>query len=459
MELISWVFWLAAFAVTAFLSIKKSHNNRRYLLFFLAWYPFLPGSFGIALSESLPLLTVNRVLLLILFVYYCSRLHYIKLTFLRKHAYLIGFFVLAVVCNLVAFPAYSGAVKSLFAVIVEELLLLILLVNLLNDRDTLYAGLDVLLCVFGIICLVGVLQTVTGENLADVLKAVTTRGELTAEIEMRMGRVRASSVLNAISFANLCVFMAPLIMYMYETTRRWKYLILLTLDVVALVCTMTRGALFNLAFIVVVMLIERGQKFFNHYLRYVLVALGAGVLLCVVSSSIRDIVLGVFQSLLNVFGLDAKIENFGANMTRGVVSRTEQWTGILWALKHNPVFGFGPDAYARGLIYYYSAEAGWYPARALDTGFTSIIAQYGCVGGVAYLLLFGCLVVGAFRRSYRGPKNNMNQAFKYCFLLLFTLNTTSAFLDQNIFWIVTAMYLAYNTHRLYQPIACKEALY
>ncbi len=460
MEIVSWIFWVVIFVATTFLSVKKSRTNRRYLLLFMAWYPFLPNSFGVELSDSLPLLTVNRLFLLVLFVYYCSRFKVIRLTFFRRHIYLLAFFLLVILGNLWASFSYSGAIKSLFSIVVEQLFLLVILVNILNDRDTLYAGIELLLCVFAVICFVGILQTVTGYNLADVLKMVTTRGELTAEIEMRMGRVRAASVLNAISFANLCVFMTPLIMYMYETTKSLKYLAFLTLDLVALICTMTRGALFNLALIVLIMWIERGRKFVKHYIWYALAAIGAVGVLCIVSSSARSVVVGVMQSLLNVFGLNVRIENFGANETRGVISRTEQWTGILWALKNCPLFGFGPDAYARGLVYYYSVEAGWYPARALDTGFTSIVAQNGCVGGVAYLILYICLLVGAFRRSYRVPqKDNMNRAFKYCFLLLFTLNTTSTFLDQNIFWIVTAMYIAFNTNRLYSSPEKKEAIY
>ena len=69
--------FLVFFIVVALLVALK--GNKKFILFFMAFYPVLPDYFAIELGGGLPLLKASRILLLILMLCVCFRNKKIKL--------------------------------------------------------------------------------------------------------------------------------------------------------------------------------------------------------------------------------------------------------------------------------------------------------------------------------------------------------------------------------------------
>lgn len=77
--------FLVFFIVVALLVALK--GNKKFILFFMAFYPVLPDYFAIELGGGLPLLKASRILLLILMLCVCfhnKKIHLIRQTSLDK---------------------------------------------------------------------------------------------------------------------------------------------------------------------------------------------------------------------------------------------------------------------------------------------------------------------------------------------------------------------------------------
>ena len=75
--------FLVFFIVVALLVALK--GNKKFILFFMVFYPVLPDYFAIELGGGLPLLKASRILLLILMLCVCfhnKKIHYIFYGFL-----------------------------------------------------------------------------------------------------------------------------------------------------------------------------------------------------------------------------------------------------------------------------------------------------------------------------------------------------------------------------------------
>lgn len=84
--------FLVFFIVVALLVALK--GNKKFILFFMAFYPVLPDYFAIELGGGLPLLKASRILLLILML--CVCFHNKKIHLIRQPLKVTGL-ILAVV--------------------------------------------------------------------------------------------------------------------------------------------------------------------------------------------------------------------------------------------------------------------------------------------------------------------------------------------------------------------------
>lgn len=122
--------FLVFFILVALLVALK--GNKKFILFFMAFYPVLPDYFAIELGGGLPLLKASRILLLILML--CVCFHNKKIHLIRQPLKVTGlywplfiYFAARILANGYYAPSLSAAINTEFTVIVEQLLLIVMI--------------------------------------------------------------------------------------------------------------------------------------------------------------------------------------------------------------------------------------------------------------------------------------------------------------------------------------------
>ena len=154
--------FLVFFIVVALLVALK--GNKKFILFFMAFYPVLPDYFAIELGGGLPLLKASRILLLILML--CVCFHNKKIHLIRQPLKVTGlywplfiYFAARILANGYYAPSLSAAINTEFTVIVEQLLLIVMICQVVRSRE------DVHLCVKTIVNASGVVAIISIINV------------------------------------------------------------------------------------------------------------------------------------------------------------------------------------------------------------------------------------------------------------------------------------------------------
>ena len=134
-----------------------SRGNKKFIIFFMAFYPILPDYFSIELGGGMPLLKASRILLLILLLCVCFRNK--KIILIRKplkatglYWPLIIYFAARILANGYYVSSLSDAINTEFTVIVEQLILIVLICQIIQDQE------DVYLCVKTIVDASGIID-------------------------------------------------------------------------------------------------------------------------------------------------------------------------------------------------------------------------------------------------------------------------------------------------------------
>lgn len=131
--------FLVFFIVVALLVALK--GNKKFILFFMAFYPVLPDYFAIELGGGLPLLKASRILLLILML--CVCFHNKKIHLIRQPLKVTGlywplfiYFAARILANGYYAPSLSAAINTEFTVIVEQLLLIVMICQVVGYQSS-----------------------------------------------------------------------------------------------------------------------------------------------------------------------------------------------------------------------------------------------------------------------------------------------------------------------------------
>ncbi len=421
-------FTLAIHIANIYCFIKK-----KYLYLFIPCMLFLPDYYGGEISDSLPLLTVSRTMFVIFFIYaWVNRRRNLSFKNIRvkelpkEYLFLAGYFVLRTISNLYYVTTYGQAIKTIFSIIFEQLLLLVAFYLLAPKKEEIITLIKVIVWTAAVLFVVGVIESIFSVKPFDAL--YTVRRNLYVLDYYRLGLRRAATTLYAPSvYGNMCILMMPLIMYLYETTRAKRYLVVAGLDVLAIIHSGSRADMFYLFLVAAVYLIiatkgkERRILFIKNSCIIAAVLLVYMSIASLCSANLRYYYVGTVKSILNEVGFDFDLDKgapegsggYGSN-SNGSMSRTRQFTGMYYVAKINPIFGMGSEAARRGDIkFYWHSERGsdkWVAAPAYDVGMVEIFCDEGLVGllGICSLLIFMLL---KSRRSW------LHQLLLICYLL------------------------------------------
>lgn len=245
-------------------------GNKKFILFFMAFYPVLPDYFAIELGGGLPLLKASRILLLILLLCVCFRNKKIKL--IRKplkaaglYWPLIIYFAARILANGYYVSSLSAAINTEFTVIVEQLLLLVLICQIIQDQEDVYLCVKTIVDASGIIAVISIINVLIGSNLFYSLNTVSRNVLMVSTV--RMGIIRAEATFgHPVYYAMYCALIIPLALYMWQNERRMWNGCILGLNIVAAFLTESRGTIVVLLALLLVFILITDKKTRNKIL-------------------------------------------------------------------------------------------------------------------------------------------------------------------------------------------------
>ena len=457
LNLIKWILLVILFAPVLYLAFRE---KKWYLYLACAFVGILPDNFAVELSASLPLLTAQRILILVLMGFWLVR------QWKRKKwkipmilvAYFTAHWIIAV-CNLQY--GLSGEVKRMAILALEQILLIIMITDTISTRAEFDRCIDVMLLSCAALAAIGICQTVFDFDVTSVLQVVTSRSDM--ELTPRMDMTRAFGMSNAIIYGCYCAMMTLLCYYRMERTGRQRYSVILTLNILALLCTMSRSAWLCFAGLVALLVATRPKKFFNRSWICILLVI---VLFCgmvFLNGNFGRAMLETGKSSLNTVLKTMGIEipgfnvsnstganklavsgDFGLNESSATRSRIVEWSAVKYMTQEGRLlFGYGYNAFPRGMLHYFYPQFGfWTVATTLDVGLLAIITETGLVGLLAELALLGYMVFIAIKNRGRKGLLTYNKLTLYVVVAYLLLNFMAAFTGP--VWVIFALFFAHN---------------
>jgi O-antigen ligase len=405
----------------------------------------MPTYFALEISQSIPLLTVGRILLILLFMtaIYKKRA---RLTLIKIDQRIILYFVIILFVDIIHIvDSGSYAIKDLLCSIIEQFMIYWTINICVNTKEKFMEALKLIFYSSACVAIVSIIGFLLKTNLFYALNTVQRTMLMTAntDIGTRAGIMRLEAGFgHPIYYALYCTMMIFIGIYFIMVNNSIINFACLMLDVIALLLTNSRGCILGCILGGAISLLLSKRHVLKKYIKLITGAIFLGVIAILLVTPIRDYIVLIFKSTIIYFSGFEKgaISNYGANSSFSN-DRLMQFTGFIWTFINKPIFGFGPEANSRGLIYYFFNGVGvWSQTNSFDIGYVAIVCQYGLLG----LLGFGMLYSMVFKKSrMKYLKHDMLVKFmRDGFIAYFICMFSSVSVDR-IFWVMFSMMMTY----------------
>ena len=437
--------FLVFFILVALLVALK--GNKKFILFFMAFYPVLPDYFAIELGGGLPLLKASRILLLILML--CVCFHNKKIHLIRQPLKVTGlywplfiYFAARILANGYYAPSLSAAINTEFTVIVEQLLLIVMICQVVRSREDVHLCVKTIVNASGVVAIISIINVLIGSNLFYNLNTVSRNVLMVSTV--RMGIIRAEATFgHPVYYAMYCALIIPLALYVWQNEKNAWNSCVLGLNVIAAFLTESRGTIVVLLALFLIYVIIADKKTRNRILTAVCAIACVAVVVSFVVPTVAQQFSNIIKSVMIAFGDSSEtIENFGGNSSTGLESRMIQLSGITWMLMHNAIFGLGASCHTRGKLSYYINGA-WSVRDTIDNGYVGYFVEEGLLGGIACFSLFYSLLKSSWKKATFKNSRNMNNSFFLCFVSYVAVMLSVADVSQ-LLWVIIALYITYN---------------
>ena len=422
-------------------------GNKKFIIFFMAFYPILPDYFSIELGGGLPLLKASRILLLILLPCVCFRNKKIKL--IRKPLKAAGlywplfiYFAARILANGYYAPSLSAAINTEFTVIMEQLLLIVMICQVVRSREDVHLCVKTIVNASGVVAIISIINVLIGSNLFYNLNTVSRNVLMVSTV--RMGIIRAEATFgHPVYYAMYCALIIPLALYVWQNEKNAWNSCVLGLNVIAAFLTESRGTIVVLLALFLIYVIIADKKTRNRILTAVCAIACVAVVVSFVVPTVAQQFSNIIKSVMIAFGDSSEtIENFGGNSSTGLSSRMIQLSGISWMLIHNAVFGLGASCHTRGKLSY-RINGIWQVRDTIDNGYVGYFVEEGLLGGIACFSLFYSLLKSSWKKATFKNSRNMNNSFFLCFVSYVAVMLSVADVSQ-LLWVIIALYITYN---------------
>ena len=278
-------------------------KRKYYLYYFFFFYPILPDYFAIELGGGLPLLKASRVMILImigsLLLHQKGRIH-LEIKALRKIKILIPlciYFIGRIVANGFYCLNLTEALNTEFSVILEQLILTMIVLQMLKSEDQIKKCVEAISYGSGFVAIISLISVGIGQNLFYNLNIVSRNMLMASTI--RMGIMRAEAGFgHPVYYGVYCALMIPIAYFLFESSRKKRFLIICILNIIGLLLTESRGSIAALIFMIAIAIIRMNKV---HRQRLVGGLIAVVVCIAMVSllvPSVTSQITGIFKSII-----------------------------------------------------------------------------------------------------------------------------------------------------------------
>ena len=476
-----------------------ARQKKWYLVLLVAFAAFLPEQFSIRIHEKLPLLTANRILIVITAAFY-----FIQCLKERKFTVPISILVFVginLLISLIHLPSDFDEIKRMFLFVMERGLVMVMLTNMISSKEEFDSCVDGLIISCCAVAVMGIVQTVFDFDIAAGLHLIQTPTSIT--LADRMGLTRAYGTFNAISYGCYCAIMILPIFYRLTTTGKQRYSVAFALNFVALIATFTRSAWLAILCVGALVFLTRPIKFLRtiwpSLLLVLVLCLGLtlaqpkfGSALVETGKSTANTLLSALPDswfekgapslnktpTVNTPGEDPAdtdtsdedsdtsdtnpehtvpevpsppqfelSKDFGMNANSPSYSRLFQWSAVKYLLQDGHfLLGYGYNALSQGQLHFSHTAwgEGWAVATFLDVGLVGLFGEAGLLGFLSYMGFIGYIFIQSLRKRNRSGVFDFYKMIAFTVLLYLLLNIFASFANSIINWLIFGLFFAYQ---------------
>ena len=426
-------------------------KNESVLYIFIFLYPILPEYFAISLGERLPLLTASRCLAILLIFFTLLKNKKISFKYLKdtKFSRVLWVFFIAETVNFIAHNNISENLKEYLGVILENILLVIILVMNIDTEEKKEKCIKAIVFSGGVVFLLSIIEPFLNINLAEFLDTGASDTLLKVTYQ-RMSLKRATfSFGHPISLAVYSIMIIPLVMYCIDKYNKWIYKIIFMLGICTVLFTISRGQILICALLLITMFLGMKKDERKKYFLLIVLSIIAIIMVCILNKNLMNSFLNIIYSVLNTFGLNFKIENFGDN--ENALGRFDQLSMLPQVLDKYLLFGGGEGYIKRNLVYVYSLSGDVYRAVSIDCEYISTLIGKGLLGLFSHIYLYYSIIRAYIKQNI---KSKLSKALFYSFLGAFlSYFTVNQLTTNRIFWLLFCFVIIekyYNRKEVYK---------
>lgn len=305
----------------------------------------------------------------------------------------------------------SMELSSLIGFYLDSLILVLIVVNVIRERDNFNLFIRYFSMALLIYCILGIVESATGFNLWNLF---TSRP---VEFGMRYGLHRVTGVFTTPINNGAFLFLTmPLLMYRIKnddavSKKRAKGLMIIVW--INLIMTLSRGPILCALILWGIWLIKAGilKSVKKHFIAIALI-----IIACVCIYQIPAVKQAIFkfyvmfaaifdESIATTYGSD-----FGSNMN-GIGQRADLYGWVWDAISGKRVFGTGPNSVFR---YNFVSNTGRMTEKtSLENEYLSQLFHFGIVGLIVTILYYLSIFMSLIKRSIKSEYSKTTKEFLF----------------------------------------------
>ena len=403
---------------------------------------FFPNYYGFEISESLPVITMTRIMYIILYIYtFINKKNNISLKNIKlsncpiEFLFFLSYFVLRILSNCYYALNEGAAVNAIFSIVFEQLFLVLALYLLSPDKEEVIKIVKIIVYTASFMFLAGIYESITCTKPFNFLYTVSR--SMLNEYYIRLGLLRATTTMNMpVIFGNICLLVYPLILYLFNLTHQKRYLGIVLLDIFAILHSGSRADIFFFILVTIMyfMTVIISKERYAQHLKNTAIFIIFFILIIALARQSNEYIKyyydSTFLSVLNEIGFEFDlnekapngVDGYGTNETTGSASRIVQLSGISRSLSINPLFGQGAAALQNKDVLFKWNDR-WLHWNAIDLGIVEIGIFEGLLGIIGFLALFTSWIIYLFKNYDKSP--SLDNMIIYLLLPTYIISTLS----------------------------------
>ena len=418
------------------------------LCFFSALYPIIPSYFEIGG------LNFNNLLMLICLIVLIGIGYW-------KFGGTDRFYCTACLALYIVYIMINNLINQEYTEVFWEILLFFgmagVYISSVNTKDKFLRIIDVMIYAAGVVCVLGIIESVTNFNAFEILNTSNAVIHHNAE---RFGLTRIIGFgYQTITYCVYIMFMSAFAFYRLSTLKKCKKKRIMTVIYVLMwinaFLTISRSAILAMIFCQAILAIKCGfVKFVKRVTVIALVAIVVGAIYSSITDGI-NIVSAMVEMLIALVDESASANissSFGGENLDGVGHRILLYNWVANSMDNHWLIGWGRS---KEFVYAYTYANQWatqLTKSSIEVQYLYTLYHYGIIGMVLEIVAYCAVIISAFTKRITSKcawegKLSFNFVFMIIMisylLVLFAVNRSA---EMRALYVMVFMFLAYNSN-------------